>query len=922
MKALKYILFAVGIGLAAMLFFFHQHEEGEEEGSKLGTVMGRFGQEYEMTRDPLTGTIPRHRLLKAHNVAQKRRRQSVSKSGVIPVFWKERGPDNVGGRTRGLIIDANDPSGKTVWAAGVAGGLWRTNDIDASPPTWNNIDDFFSNMAITTIAQDPSNSNIMYFGTGETGFSNADAVLGMGIWQTTDGGANWNQLASTANANFSAINKIIVTNAGWVYAATSNGLFLATDINSGVWNKVLGIGASASGDRVQDFEIASDGTIYAAINSDGIYRFQSNTWTQLTTDLPASGFARIELAVAPSNSNIVYATFATTISNGRSTCLGVYVTTNGGDNWSTQTCPANLGPFCWYALIMAVDPNDSKRVWLGDVNLFISDDIASSWTQIGGVHADHHAIVYRPGNSDEIVFGNDGGVYRSTDGTSLPPTLTAKNDGYNVTQFYANALHPDSLSNYILGGTQDNGTQRFNCAGICSTDRPTGADGAFCFIDQDNPDLQITGSQNRVFNLSTDAGGTFNNLIGGNPRSLFITPADYDDDTDIFYFSDGRDTLARITGIGAGNTSSFDDLPDLGNSRISAIEVSPNTANRLFVGTETGRMVRIDNAHQAGSVTVTPLNSPFGSYISCIEVENGDDLHLIATASSYGINSIFESIDGGMNWTSVEGDLPDMPVRWIIFHPFDANQALIATELGVWSTDELNDSATEWFPTQSYGLANVRVDMLMYRPSDHLVAAATHGRGMYTTDYFGLLDKCKPSLSIGGNVASGLYMADDFIISDGTILPGRSVVYQAGNYIRLNPDFSARRGSNFLAAIQDCGEGTSSGSSFAAEMSFQKSYTEEVSQEATAIDQVRMRCYPNPALYTLSIDITMPKTAWYQVHIRNLNGQLIQALANETQTTEGLVQLRLNASRYDAGMYLVIVQTEHGAITERFVVAK
>ena len=85
-----------------------EYEEEQEEGDKSDRAMGRYEQEWLMTHDPATGIIPGDRLLKAHKVAQDRRQQMTQRSGIIPIFWQEEGPCNVGGRTRGLIFDASD----------------------------------------------------------------------------------------------------------------------------------------------------------------------------------------------------------------------------------------------------------------------------------------------------------------------------------------------------------------------------------------------------------------------------------------------------------------------------------------------------------------------------------------------------------------------------------------------------------------------------------------------------------------------------------------------------------------------------------------------------------------------------------------------------------------------------------------------
>jgi len=99
----------------------------EEEGSKWSRIADRFDQDFQMMVDPELGTIPYERMMRAMKIAERKRGEMLQKSGILPIYWEERGPNNVGGRTRAILIDANDPTGRTVWAGSVSGGLWRTN---------------------------------------------------------------------------------------------------------------------------------------------------------------------------------------------------------------------------------------------------------------------------------------------------------------------------------------------------------------------------------------------------------------------------------------------------------------------------------------------------------------------------------------------------------------------------------------------------------------------------------------------------------------------------------------------------------------------------------------------------------------------------------------------------------------------------
>lgn len=720
-----------------------------------------WAQENEMTMDPELGNVPKERLLKAFEYKEQLLNKIKGKAAIAGVNWVERGPRNCGGRTRAILVDLNDATKKTVWAGSVAGGLWKTTDITQAAPNWVNQNDFFDNMAISCITQAPGNPQVMYFGTGE-GNNNADAVRGLGIWKSTNGGNTWSQLSSTNNSNYHYCNRVFALgNGDTLLAATKSGLFRS--VNGGnTWTKVLGTGiSSAGGNDAEDIERMNNGTLYVTMNNGGtssgtIHKSFDNgaTWTTPRTINGLTIAREIELAVTEVDTNVVWGIME---SGGR--IRAILRSTNAGNTFDTTTAypdDADGGipnydisrGQAWYDISIAADPNNVNVCYVGGIDLFKTTNSGASWQQVshwyGGfgfqeVHADQHIALFEPGNSNVMYFGNDGGIYRSANATAAIPTISVKEINYNTTQFYAADIHP-TTDNFYLAGAQDNGSHRFTQGGINNTTEVTGGDGAFCHIDQNQPAYQFTSYVYNSYYRSTNGGTSFSGsgLTFGSSTGRFINPTDYDDSLNVMYAAYGNGNYLRWNNPQTGNTTATITVTALNNSMVSAVKVSPNILGRVYLGTGGGRVVRVDNAHSAsGTVAGTHIN-PTGlpnGYVNCIEVEDGNDDHVIVVYSSYGVNSIWETRNGGIAWTSVEGNLPDMPIRWALMNPNRPHQVLVATELGVWSTDSLNGAATNWQPSNS-GLSNTRTDMLKLRKSDKMVVAATHGRGLFTSNVF------------------------------------------------------------------------------------------------------------------------------------------------------------------------------------------
>jgi photosystem II stability/assembly factor-like uncharacterized protein len=767
------LLFTALTAFAFLTFqYFNVDDSGEmteqegafEEGDKQTRIDEMMLQQFELTKDPALGYPPTERLMDVYNYVETT--AFDKNSPITNARWMELGPYQVGGRTRTLLIDKNDPTGRAAFAAGVSGGIWYTKDILSSNVTWEPINDYLENLAIVTLVQDENNPQEMYFGTGENYF-NLGAVRGLGIWKSTDGGLTWNNLPSTRN--FFYVMRMAIHPNGDIYAATGNNGLQRSKDGGQTWTKVLGSALSTgSSNAVNDIEIGSDGSIWTLtgfrFDNSTSYIFKSEAgadvgdignWTRVGRY--ATGFvpgqSRVELACAPSNPDVVYA-----LCSANRAATYIYKTIDGGQSWfKTSDAPSispNSGNFAgdqaWYNLDIEVDPNNENRVVVGGIDLMMSTTGGTTWSVLSAayspvapyVHPDQHFVYFYPNSSKTLLIGNDGGLYRSDNADAQPSSIRFNviNDRYNVTQFYSVGIHPESRSNYFLAGSQDNGTHQFTNyfrGELDVTENIWGGDGMICHIDQIDGMTQLVSSQYGNYGLSIDGGQNFSGGIGvdrdpdDNLRPSFVNPSDYDDNARILYAEADRSGVYFRWDIESGTDENVTLSGSV--SRITHLQVSPNIPNRLYLGTASGQIITIDDAHTGSTKTFTQSNVGGGS-ISSIVVEKQNENHMLATVSNYGTASVHESFDNGSTWQNVEGNLPDMPVRWVIFDPTDPDQAIIATEAGVWVTENLDGNNTVWLPSLQ-GLPITRVDMLQYRESDNMIVAATYGRGLFTTDY-------------------------------------------------------------------------------------------------------------------------------------------------------------------------------------------
>jgi len=737
----------------------NEEQEEDEGNEKEDGIRLAQEHEFEVTKDISLGYIPMNRLTRADEDLKNARLSGTYANRIDALTWTERGPnsDAIGpsnGNTRGTQTAANAvtsgrmraiwvdlTSSTIVWAGGVDGGLWKSTDItSAAAGTWSPVNDFFGNLAIASICQDPFNTNIMYFGTGEKTF-NADAVQGGGVWKSTDHGVNWTLMGNTTG--FTNVSKVLCDASGNVYVSTIGANGIQRSINGGTsWTNITPTGLTS---RVTEMRISSTGRLhivcgYLGSGTSG-YRYTdipstvaAGTWTTPATTFPTS--ENSELAVGGTGATL-YALPA----NGSDLTPIIYKSTDGGANWApTATSPPSTGaePSIntgqgWYDLAIGVDPTNDNNVIAGGLNFYRSTNGGGTWTQITRwvgvalpyVHADHHTVAWA--TNSQVLVGTDGGIFYSNDGGT---TWADRNDGLRLKQFYSCAIHPSS-TNYFLAGAQDNGVHQLNTAGIGASVEVIGGDGAFVHIDQDEPQYQFGAYVFSQYRRSTDGGVSWGQVNFSGSIGQFINPTDYDDYGNKMYTAASAGQYIRWDDPQTGSTFSTVSVAAFNSSTVNAVTVSPSTANRVFFGTLGGRIVRVDNAN-TGAPTATNITQAgmSASAVSSVAVGTTDN-NLLATFSNYGAAHVWVSTNGS-TWTNISGSgLPDIPVRWAMFYPEDNTKAILATEMGIYETSLINAGSTVWAQAGSFPV--VRTDMLQYRKSDGLVVAATHGRGAWSS---------------------------------------------------------------------------------------------------------------------------------------------------------------------------------------------
>lgn len=532
---IKHLTLTIGIGLiVGFIAYTLNHDKKINsyiprsiQNQSETEISGAIKWYQRMRNNQETGSVD----LKDIEIAQKQIKQlRLNNDKNLDLQWVEMGPDNIGGRTRAILVDNADSN--LIFACGVSGGLWKSTLGGSS---WEQVDysvgnDEFTTLAVTSICQ-TINGDI-YIGTGEgvTGSFHGENTLtpfiaGQGIWKSTDHGITWSKLTGTWTTAeqkdaFIAVNKLEAgSDNGTVYAATAKGIRVTTDGGT-VWANPIENSNADYNQNATDIEVGSNGLIVASLNNKGYIKPPGGTWilvsdaaandpdTLNSNKLPTDA-TRLEFDIAPSNPDYVYCgashMWKDPVDNAMEDGLyNIYQSTDGGMTWEVIG-PGGSPKFQPYGKqgafdnLIKVDPGNETIVYVGGLDLWQWSD-GTTWQQITGsefqdwdpryLHADQHDMVFLSGETSIAIIASDGGLTRLEQNIGS----TSLNRNYNVTQFYSVAFDGDGR---VLGGTQDNGTQYidFNGNTEMASVRLLGGDGGQCAISQLNPDLIFATSQ-------------------------------------------------------------------------------------------------------------------------------------------------------------------------------------------------------------------------------------------------------------------------------------------------------------------------------------------------------------------------------------------------------------------------------------------
>ncbi len=714
-----------------------------------------------------------------------RESRTLQASDLKRLPWRSIGPAIMGGRISDLCFKPGEP--KTVYVGYATGGLWVTENMGT---TFRPLFDDQETCSIGAVVCCGEEGKTVWLGTGEGNGRNSSS-WGNGVYRSDDAGKTWKHLGLEDSHDIPRM-AVHPTNSDICFVAAlghlwgenqMRGLYRTTD-GGASWQQMLGIDP-----RTGCCDVAIDpndpNTIYAAMYmrrrtaysfesggpEGGIYKSTDGgeTWRKLAGGLPKQT-GRIGLDLLHKNPQHLMAVVESTETGGNSIRDdrmrggGVFVSTDGGENWDRRSIRS---PRAFYFSKIKMDPNNPERVYLLGWTTEISDDggrtFRESTTNL--LHADHHAILINPNDSDHILIGTDGGLSQSFDKGKTWDFLNTMATG----QFYNIAL--DNSDPYrVMGGLQDNGTwvgpsstgfedPEDKAAGVT----PTGitnadwktvfwGDGFHCAFDPEDADLfyaEWQGGNLGSINFRTGEKQYLSpQAREGQPRHRFnwnspfflsthAPHALYLGGNYIFRFTNkGRD-WERISGdLTTNDPLKMETVGSNAETHCTVVSLaeSPLVEGRLWAGSDDG-LIHLRPESGAEWVDVTPAEVA-GGYISRLHPSAFEADRVYATVDHHRNGDmrphILVSDDLGQSWRDITSDLPKGRSVHVLREDLSNPEVLYCgTEGGLFVS--LNRGG-EWVKMHGKALPTVPINDIQQHPRETDLVLGTHGRSIWVLD--------------------------------------------------------------------------------------------------------------------------------------------------------------------------------------------
>ena len=635
--------------------------------------------------------------------------------------WESMGPPNVTGRVGVLAIHPVD--GNTLYAGTTGGGVWRTT---TGGSMWVPLMHNELSLAIGGLGIAANNPSVLYAATGEwtsgIGTPTDPVTSGVGVYRTSNGGADWDLCAPISSARCAAV-AVDPTNSARLFVAGEFGLHRSRD-GGATWDIPPGRTSGVFDGEVSDVVIDPNDIdrLYIGVHRDGIYRTTDGgaSWTRLQTGIPTGAIADSPKIALGRNG--AHGTQFVAIKMAEH----VYTSIDGGNTFTQR---ADVGGPIWYFAwtnVIAVDPTNEGILFAGAVSLFRSTNGGATWAFSGGPHSDNQGIVFDPANHNHVYVATDGGIWASNNNGVA---WTFQSGGLVATHFYNMAVSDTPALRYA-GAVQDDdgfaytGTPDWVALGL--------GEGGYLEYDPKNANVLYHDPWFTNLSKSTTGGspwgfvnlGIDTDLRYGEPLAIARG------NTNLLLALQNASAVVRSTN---GGTTFANVLTPQPPASLSSVRFAPSDDQWAYAGSNDGRIwFSRDSGSTWAELNTTALPN---ALIQNICPAPSDPRRIYVAFAGTGIRHLYRGdVDqvGNVAWHDVSGvlpavSLPDLPLTGLALHPTLDEVLFVTTLLGVLRSVDGGDS---WAPFDE-GLPNAFVSDIDLRTYDRSLWVSTLGRGIY-----------------------------------------------------------------------------------------------------------------------------------------------------------------------------------------------